>query len=174
MTDRTTPAPETGTTFNPTSQSPECIADAASAHGDKCNRDDHAGLADVLKFELPRESIRLSAPQTAEALHQESLRQEITALLSECTPKADQQRQERYEMHEISHKRYIDAVDAAHESHRALNAINSLLIPAFVPPGGYEPDLDMVKRGDLCALLSIVNGHLGRSLEMASDSDGKR
>lgn len=168
MTDRTTPAPQTGTTFNPTSQSPECIADAALAHGDKCNRDDRAGLADVLKFTQPAKTTQPSAIPDVDP----ALRQKLIDLLSECTPKADQQRQERYEMQESYHRRYVDAIDAAHENHRAMNAIKGLLVPtAFVPPN--ESGMDMVNRDDLYALLSIVNGHLGRALEMASDSDGK-
>lgn len=169
MTNRTPSTPETDTT-NPTSQSPECIADAAPAHGDKCNRDDRDGLADVLEFKQPAKTTQPSAIPDGDP----AVRQKIIDLLNDLDSAADQQRKERREMEERSHSRHIDAVDAAHETHRALNAINSLLIPEFVPPGGYEPDLDMVKRGDLCALLSIVNGHLGRALEMASDSDGKQ
>lgn len=167
MTDRTTPAPETDTT-NATSQSTECITAAALAHGDKCSRDDHAGLADVLEFKQPAKTTQPSAIPDVDP----ALRQKLIDLLSECTPKADQQRQERLKMQESYHRRYVDAVDAAHETHRALKAINSLLIPAvYVPPN--ESGLDMVNRDDLYALLSLVNGHLGRALEMASDSDGK-
>ena len=173
MTDRTTTTPETDAPVYLASQSREWLSDAAPAHGDKCSRDDRAGLGDVLKFERPGESIRPSAPQTAEAMHRESVTQELTALLLECTPKAEKQALERRKMQESSHQRHIDAIDAAHETHRAMNAIKGLLIPTgFVPPN--ESGMDTVNRDDLYALLSIVNGHLGSALEMASGSDGER
>lgn len=173
MTDRTTTTPETGAAVYLASLSRECIADAAPAHGDKCNRDDLTGLADVLKFERTGESIRPSAPQTAEAMHRESVTQELTALLLECTPKAEKQALERRKIQESYQERYVGAIDAAHETHRAMNAINSLLVPpVYVSPS--QSDLSMVNRDDLYALLSIVNGHLGRALEMASGSDGER
>jgi hypothetical protein len=68
--------------------------------------------------------------------------------------------------------RYVAAVDAAHDVHRALNAINSLAIPTARPTrGGVEPAMEAIIREDFCALLGIVNGHLGRALEIASDRE---
>jgi len=58
MTDNAAPSPETGTPFGPATLCPECIADAALAHGDKRSREYRAGLVDVLKFKLQGEAIR--------------------------------------------------------------------------------------------------------------------
>ncbi|HUW27577.1 MAG TPA: hypothetical protein VMV97_03105 [Sulfuriferula sp.] len=163
MTDRTTSAPETDTT-NPTSQSPECIADAAPAHGDKCSRDDHAGLADVLEFKQPAKTTQPSAMPDGRA----AARQDLLETLIEMSSEADQEWQERRKMQESYQERYVEAIGAAHETHRAMNAIKGLLVPtAFVPPN--ESGMDMVNRDDLYALLSIVTGHLGHALKMASD-----
>ncbi|GBL46461.1 hypothetical protein SFMTTN_2275 [Sulfuriferula multivorans] len=165
MTDRTTTTPETDAPVYSASQSPECITDA----GDKCSRNHRTGLADLLEFKQRAKSIQPSAIPDGDP----AARQDLLEILVEMNSEADLEWQERKKMQESSDRRHIDAIDAAHETHRAMNAIKGLLVPtAYVPAN--ESGLDMVNRDDLYALLAIVNGHLGRALEMASDSDGKR
>lgn len=57
MSDLSLPTPAPGTPFDPLTQCPDCIADAALAHGDPRSREYRAGLLDVLKFKLQGDRI---------------------------------------------------------------------------------------------------------------------